>query len=105
MSSRVQTRTISTVLKLAIIVMVAWAQAISLSHATTYGEAPHEHEGVACDVGILASEEAAILPATCPAPLVPSLGEAQPQPTASTPVWIWPPERGPPPRSPPVNHQ
>jgi len=92
-------------LRLIFISLLVWSQAASLSHVAVYGDEPHEHDGVICDVGIIASEVQAVLPPVPVQPYVPAIGAEHPEPVVTNAVWIWPPERGPPPRSPPVIQQ
>ena len=84
------------------------AQTATLSHAAEHGEEPHEHkehEGVECQIVVIAAEDVAILPAW----ILPAFSPATKREIASIIVqsstWQWPPERGPPPRSPPFDRQ
>jgi len=89
-------------LKLVCLSLFVWSQAATLSHAAVHGDAPHEHDGVICDASILVSEDQAVLPADAPAPYILAACATHPEAVVSNTIWIWPPERGPPPRSPPV---
>ncbi|MBR9835620.1 MAG: hypothetical protein GYB42_10655 [Alphaproteobacteria bacterium] len=80
--------------------MVA-VQSLSLAHAAANGEAPHDHDGISCELSAVVSEQTAILPS---APVVPvalarTTDYATPLPRRLD--WAQPPGRAPPPRGPP----
>lgn len=81
-------------------------QTLSLSHAAEHGDHPHEHEeGIVCELEVLATSEFAILPEH--PVLSPPRFHLVKAATAISHVSIrlWPPERAPPPRGPPVLFQ
>jgi len=41
-------------------------QSYSLSHASSFGDAPHEHDGIACDITLIAPDEDLNLPTESP---------------------------------------
>jgi hypothetical protein len=84
--------------------MVFALQTLSLAHAASYGEEPHEHNGVACDIVVVSSDEAGILPVplTFDLPVQTTLHIA-PQPFTSA-AYLAPQGRAPPPRAPPLAH-
>ncbi len=77
-------------------------QSFALGHNAAYGDGPHEHDGVACDVSVLTSEDIAVVPVT------PSFNAPAAETTAETFTayrsarYLRPIVRGPPPRSPPT---
>ena len=76
-------------------------QSYSLSHASTYGDAPHEHDGIACSVTVLADDQMVIIPT---APIFDSI-EAELSETVypdfTSALYLKPQGRAPPPRGPP----
>jgi len=76
-------------------------QSYSLSHANTYGDAPHEHDGIACAVTVLADEELAILPAVPVFEAVTSDISETTYPDFTSALYLKPQGRAPPPRGPP----
>ncbi len=76
-------------------------QSFSLSHASTYGDAPHEHDGVACSVTVLADDQIVILPT---APIFETIDAELSEtiyPDFTSALYIRPQSRAPPPRGPP----
>ena len=81
------------------------AQTATLSHAAEHGEEHHEHDGVECQIVVIAAEDNVILPNP------PHFGFdflyafSADVTKVCKQSWQWPPERGPPPRSPPFDLQ
>jgi len=78
-------------------------QSYSVSHASTYGDAPHEHDGIACAVTVLADDQAGIMP-TPPVfyTLISDVTETI-YPDFTSALYIRPQTRAPPPRGPPAS--
>lgn len=106
----------SSALKLCFAMMLLWFQAAGVSHAADHVEAyddhhHHEHvhqheqeneqECIECDFLILAAEELVILPAADKFVSFLSANRFSNPYYRDSVSWVWPPERGPPPRSPP----
>jgi len=41
-------------------------QSYSLSHASSFGDVPHDHDGIACDITVIAPDEDISLPVETP---------------------------------------
>ena len=52
----------SLALKLVLVAIILWLQTMSFAHAALHGDEPHEHEGVPCEMVLLATEDMAVLP-------------------------------------------
>lgn len=82
--------------------LTVFTQTVSLAHAASNGDAPHEHNGIACDLGGLVTPDVVIEPPVN----VPILLDFKPVKAAISTrqviAWTWPPGRAPPPRSPPA---
>ena len=93
---------INTLWVLIAVVFLA-AQTSTLAHATTYGDADHTHEGVACDVALVVAEHVVATPPVDVPVLVPmdsletQTASLQPMPAQGFTV------RAPPPRAPPLS--
>ncbi len=76
-------------------------QSFSVAHASSYGEAPHEHDGVACSVTVLVDDHVVITPV----PLIthPIISETVETvyPDFTSALYLTPQGRAPPPRGPP----
>ena len=79
-------------------------QALGLGHTAAHADEPHEHHGIACELATVAHVQV-VLPAVPPAPFVPAPAAQPAIAPVSSPLWIRPPGRAPPPRSPPVSQQ
>lgn len=80
-------------------------QSVSIAHASAYGDAPHDHDGVSCAVSLIAESEAEAQP---PAPQLPQPAlTSAPQPSYitlfSSVKLSQNRSRDPPPRGPPSN--
>lgn len=76
-------------------------QSYSVAHAASYGDAPHDHDGIACAVTVLGDDESVILPVP---PVFDTLTVEATEtiyPEFSSTVYIRPQTRAPPPRGPP----
>lgn len=84
--------------------LIVFVQALALGHAAAHADEPHDHYGVTCDLSAVAHVQA-VIPVVDPGPV--RLPDAVPliAATGAAPVWIRPPGRAPPPRSPPTLHQ
>ena len=83
-------------------VFVLLSQGVAYAHTVEFG-LEHSHDGVVCDIGVLAEDEADVEP-PLPAPALPAPPPARPladTPYAS-PAIAARPARAPPPRGPPA---
>lgn len=78
-------------------------QSYSVSHASTYGDAPHEHDGVACAVTVMSDDQLAIIPAPIVGNIIPTGISETPYPDFATILYLIPQGRAPPPRGPPAS--
>jgi len=85
-----------------IVALFLTAQGFSQAHAASNGGVDHTHDGVACDVALVAAEQTVLTPP--PADPAPFTGIAQtPQPDLySEPAYRSFDGRAPPPRGPPL---
>jgi len=85
-------------------ILLLWSQGASIAHASNFGDLPHEHDGVACDVTLLGDEQDISLPPpeTSDEPLAEFVERTSDTPYQSQ-VRLTPPARGPPPRAPPLS--
>ncbi|WP_409433436.1 hypothetical protein ACJ3XI_02725 [Litorimonas sp. RW-G-Af-16] len=85
----------------AMIVMIFAVQSFALSHTAQFGDSPHEHNGVACDIAVVVSEQCVVTPeiTTFPAPAH-DLDITDHAPYQDV-AFISPQTRAPPPRAPP----
>lgn len=82
--------------------LFASLQVYTVAHAVSYGEAPHDHDGVACVLTIVAADEQIILPDQVDTPpLVMAVDAPETNIFTSTPRLL-PQGRAPPPRGPPT---
>jgi hypothetical protein len=90
---------------LALTLLTLWflaAQFFSLAHASIHGDDPHEHDGIACAVTVLAEDGMAVLPDV---PVSEFWQVPMPEHyTAAykSAIYVTPQGRAPPPRAPPV---
>ena len=78
------------------------AQGMAFAHTASFGDAPHDHDGITCDVAVLEDQgDIALPPSPLPTPPVLAFADT-PRVFAfvSAPV-MQPPARAPPPRAPP----
>lgn len=79
-------------------------QSFSLAHAVTHGDAPHDHEGIACAVTVLSDNHVVI----APPPLVKQTALTEQvetdYPDFTSVLYLSPQGRAPPPRAPPVSN-
>lgn len=76
-------------------------QSYSLSHATAHGGEPHEHDGIACAVTVIADDHAVIIPSP---PIFDTIDidlSKTVYPDFTSALYIRPQGRAPPPRGPP----
>ena len=78
-------------------------QLVGTAHAAEWGNAPHTHDGVVCDVALVAEEVEAALPATVSVPPLPDDFAADWTDAVPTRAVVAPPARAPPPRGPPAS--
>jgi len=78
------------------------AQSYSLAHASVYGDDPHEHDGVACVIGVLVQDDLGVLPVTEPFVRAPIAPPPAPDTVFESRAYTSPQGRAPPPRSPPL---
>ena len=85
----------------AFIVLFFALQSFSLAHATSHGNEPHEHEGIACSITVLADDQMVIMPSP---PIFDSLEVELSEtvyPGFTSALYLKPQGRAPPPRGPP----
>lgn len=78
-------------------------QSFSVAHASTYGDAPHEHDGIACIVTALNDEDVAPLLNTGAFQIEPVLVSGTFDVNFYSTTLSNPQSRGPPPRAPPAS--
>ncbi|WP_415811663.1 hypothetical protein [Litorimonas haliclonae] len=78
-------------------------QSLSAAHATTYGDSPHQHEGVLCAVSVASSECVAPLPAIILTDYVGFPVKTDFVQMVGSAPYGAPQGRAPPPRAPPFN--
>ena len=78
-------------------------QSYSITHASEHGDAPHEHDGIACSVTVLADDHGVVLP-TVPVfeTVISDIAETA-YPDFTSVLYIRPQGRAPPPRGPPAS--
>ena len=82
--------------------LLLFAQGAAMAHAAEYGELPHDHDGIACDVTLIGEEQDDLLPpAEGPAPEI-TVAESAAQPVYPTRAVAPAAARAPPPRAPPL---
>ncbi|WP_026941718.1 hypothetical protein [Hellea balneolensis] len=87
----------------AIIALFFALQSYSISHASTHGDAPHEHDGVACAVTVLSDDQTVIQPEkSLAAPLITETRSSD-YPDFTSAPYVTPQGRAPPPRGPPAS--
>ena len=76
-------------------------QSYSIAHASEHGDEPHEHDGIACSVTVLADDHGVVLP-TVPVfeTVISDIAETA-YPDFTSALYIRPQGRAPPPRGPP----
>ncbi len=72
-----------------------------MAHAASYGDGPHEHDGIACAVTVLAEEDMALLPVLPVSEFSQAPKPAHYDAVFSSALYITPQGRAPPPRAPP----
>ena len=79
------------------------AQGVAFAHTASFGDAPHEHDGVTCDVAVLEDQgDIALPPPPLPNATVVDFTDA-PRAFAFVSARLpQPPARAPPPRAPPL---
>ena len=77
-------------------------QMVGTAHASEWGNAPHTHDGVVCDIALVVEEVDAVLPPTAPAPSAPTTLAADWTDAVPTRAVVTRPARAPPPRGPPA---
>ena len=98
---RVKTNTLYHWLLGAFIALFFALQSFSLAHASSYGDVPHEHDGIACSVTVLADEHVAALPTIAVFDTIISGTSETVYPDFISVLYITPQGRAPPPRGPP----
>lgn len=76
-------------------------QSYGVAHASSYGDAPHEHDGVACSVTVMSDDQAVILPASPIIEPIASQTIIAVYPNFTSAPYTTPQGRAPPPRAPP----
>lgn len=78
-------------------------QSYTLSHASAYGEAPHEHDEIACSVTVVSDDVATITPAAPVTQTTISNISEPVYPDFTSILYLTPQGRAPPPRGPPAS--
>ena len=91
--------------KILLLGLLMWVQVTSSSHATLFGDGPHEHDGIQCELALVSSHQVAIEPDLPKLPDHWPASEITPDTAFFGPVWTRPPGRAPPPRGPPSSKQ
>lgn len=78
-------------------------QSYSLAHASSHSEAPHEHDGIACSVTVLADDNVALLPTVPVFETIFSDTSETVYPDFISVLYVRPQGRAPPPRGPPAS--
>jgi len=97
--------TIARTYRLTLSLLALWflaVQSFSLAHASAHGDDPHEHDGIACAVTVLAEDGMALLPDVPTSEFWETLTPAHYNVEYSSVAYITPQGRAPPPRAPPV---
>lgn len=76
-------------------------QSYSVAHASAYGDAPHDHDGVACSVTVMSDDQVFVAPALPVTALIISDTTETVYPNFTSVLYITPQGRAPPPRGPP----
>lgn len=85
-----------------IIGLFASLQVYTSAHAVSFGDAPHEHDGVACVLTIVAADDHIILPTKAITPKRIVARAAPKTQTFTSARYLAPQGRAPPPRGPPT---
>lgn len=93
---------LSSVFRVVVAAAFLWVQVAGIAHAAEHGDHPHEHDGVECQIIVIAADDAVILPAPPELSFKRLHGDVASVVSIAESAWAWPPERGPPPRSPPA---
>lgn len=91
--------------RLALTLLTLWflaAQSFSLAHASVHGDNPHEHDGIACAVTVLAEDGIAVLPDLPVFEFWPVPIPAHYTADFTSALYVTPQGRAPPPRAPPA---
>lgn len=91
-----------TLLMTLVVGLFLWVQSAAVVHAASYGDGPHDHDGVKCEMYRVAGSEQVILPAPVPVFPAPFITHEVYTPVINERIAFWPPERAPPPRGPPL---
>ena len=78
-------------------------QSYGAAHASAYGDAPHEHDGVACSVTVISDDHVVVAPTLPAATLIISDAPEAVYPDFTSALYIRPQGRAPPPRGPPTS--
>jgi len=76
-------------------------QSYSVAHASSYGDAPHEHDGISCAVTVLADDHLVVLPTPPVFEIIIADKVETFYPDLVSAAYITPHGRAPPPRGPP----
>lgn len=82
--------------------LFASLQVFTTAHATSYGDAPHEHDGVSCIVSIVTADSHIVLTPVLHAPKLVILTETPTVTPFTSASYLAPQGRAPPPRGPPT---
>ena len=94
----------ASLLKFAFAALMLWLQAASLAHASAFEGPDHTHDGVVCQLQIIADDELLLPAVNTPIPLIFQADPATPTYTPNV-IWHRPQGRAPPPRGPPTSTQ
>lgn len=82
--------------------LFASLQVVTTAHAASYGDSPHEHDGVACVITVVTADDHIVLPALQHAPAVIVVSNTPAAAPFISARYLAPQGRAPPPRGPPT---
>lgn len=85
----------------ALIALFFSLQSYGFSHASTYGDAPHKHDGVDCAITVFADDQVVVMPTTKAVEVVIIITLVSDYPDLQSVDYLLPQGRAPPPRGPP----
>jgi len=77
-------------------------QVFTVAHAANFGENSHDHDGIACVVGVMSYDEQGVLPVEPAFEPIITYSFSVFQTSYQSIAYLTPPGRAPPPRSPPL---
>ena len=87
-----------------ILALFVLMQGLAAAHASEHGHDPHEHDGVVCEIALIAEETDILLPPVPELPAPASVAEPVPAMSFHSADTPSPRSRAPPGRAPPLTH-